>query len=148
VREVLTKCRNWLTESGKLAVFVYNICNKIEGEDEAQTELLVRLWEDFFSQKMIQNFEYDVDDLNNLYTNAEKYPFREVFGQVNTVRERLPIEMDKKGFMAYVRTLSGYNTYLLKYPNDSDPLSHIASQIPEDAVITLYFDFAGIICQK
>jgi 2-polyprenyl-3-methyl-5-hydroxy-6-metoxy-1,4-benzoquinol methylase len=37
VRQVLLKCRDWLTDHGKLAVFVYNICNKIEGADERQT---------------------------------------------------------------------------------------------------------------
>jgi hypothetical protein len=75
---------------------------------------------------MVQNFQYDVEDLNTHYTNQQKYPFREVFGKVSTVQERLPIEMDKQGFMAYIRTLSGYNTYLLKYPNECDPLTHLS----------------------
>jgi hypothetical protein len=30
--------------------------------------------------------------------------------------------MDKERFIAYMKTMSGYNTYLERYPDEEDPI--------------------------
>jgi hypothetical protein len=97
---------------------------------------------------MIRNFEYNIDELNNHYSDSIRYPFEEVFAKVSRHTSTVLSNMDKNEFLSYVKTLSGYNTYLINFPNEADPLMEMSSQIPENAQIKLYFDFVTIVCEK
>lgn len=55
--------------------------------------------------------------------------------------------MDKKGFISYLETFSGYNTYLDKYKNKSDPIVPLKTKIPEDLKIKCLFDYFLIVCE-
>ena len=94
--------------------------------------------------KVKKHFDFDRDELHNHYCDKDRYPFEEIF---KTQRCQLEVgqKMSKAAFIGYLKTFSGYNTYLEKM--DNDPVKEVEENIDEDEV-TCLFDYFVIECQK
>ena len=56
-------------------------------------------------------FDFNRDELHREYTDS-KYTFSEVFPNVKRLKETSTTELSKDAFIGYMKTYSGYNTYL------------------------------------
>jgi hypothetical protein len=58
------------------------------------------------------HFPIDRDDLHTFLAHPQKYPFDQVFCKVEREVEEVCLPMNKEEYLAYMRTMSGYNIYL------------------------------------
>ena len=95
---------------------------------------------------MKKNFDFDRDELHGHYGDKNRYPFEEWFADVERSVEEVGVEMEREGILRYLKTFSGYNTYLERYGDD--PILEMQEQLPQGHNYTCVFDYFSILCRK
>ena len=77
------------------------------------------MYENFYDKKVKKWFDFDRNELHNHYSCEDRYPFNKIFKSEKVIEE-VCVKMKKDNFIGYLKTFSGYNTYLEK--NEDDPI--------------------------
>lgn len=90
-----------------------------------------------FYAKIKPLFPIDRDDLHTFLGDQQKYPFERVFPKVERELAEVSLPMSKQEYLAYLRTMSGYNIYLEKFKED--PLGEVEQGCAEEVDCVLYY---------
>lgn len=75
---------------------------------------------------MLPYFTFDMYELHHHYTDKQKYPFQEVYDQVDWKQTDLVLNVKKEEYINYLKTWSAYNIYMER--EGVDPILELADK--------------------
>lgn len=137
VDKFMAHSKSMLNPQGKLACLGYYV-DRIDSSEHQ----IHQHYETFYA-KVKPMFDFNRDELHNGYTDT-RYTFSKHFENVKRLHESETTELTRDAFIGYMKTYSGYNTYLEK--NKDDPIKELEEGLKECSTLAMKVNYFGVYC--
>lgn len=94
---------------------------------------------------MKPHFDFDRDELERSYTDP-KYNFQQHYVKVDRVEDLIMMNVPTKVLIGYLKTYSGYNTYVEK--SGKDPILIVEKGLSNVAEVAMLVKYFGVYCYQ